>query len=65
MNQAILGPKPSPRVRMKVDSPSKKKVGSPLKEKKKDLRKKIAGPISPIHLGQAWTRRKKEEKVRP
>jgi hypothetical protein len=50
---------------MKVDSPSKKKVGSPLKEKKKDLRKKIVGPISPIHLGQAWTRRKKEEKVRP
>jgi hypothetical protein len=29
---------------MKVDSPSKKKVGSPLKEKKKDSRNKIAGP---------------------
>jgi hypothetical protein len=50
---------------MKVDSPLKKKVGSPLKEKKKDLRKKIAGPISPIHLAQPWTRRKEEEKVRP
>jgi len=47
---------------MKVDSPSKKKVGSPLKEKKKDLRKKIAGPISPIHLanrGRGGKRKKK------